>query len=179
MGLCIRKACSFHGNFQVSLNPDKSLRSGINFADKNEYDGNQLKDNGSAECQHDQEVKSMHESVVSGKLTKELPRSRNYLDQYSSVEISNNSVDFSYHFKLWNVAAASMCILVKEDSELLPKLKEGDKFNMKYYTGKSFCPAEYRETAIRHISKDDNGRFRGHYLVHLEILDKQQSEKAH
>lgn len=29
---------------------------------------------------------------------------------------------------------------------------------------------EYRPTTIRHITKSEDGRFRGHYLVGLEIL---------
>jgi hypothetical protein len=118
----------------------------------------------------------MHECAVPGKLTEEIPQPTNDFDQYSSVEISNNSISFSYHFKLWNVASTSMCILVKENSQILSQLKEGDNINMKYYTSDSLCPAEYRKTAIRHINKDDNGRFKGHYLVHLEILDNRESE---
>ncbi len=118
----------------------------------------------------------MHECAVPGKLTEELPQPTNDLDQYSSVEISNNNISFSYHFKLWNVASKSMCILVKENSQILSQLREGDTINMKYYACDSLCPVEYRKTAIRHINKDDNGRFKGHYLVYLEILDSQESE---
>lgn len=120
----------------------------------------------------------MHECAVTVRVTEELPKS-NCLEQYSSVEISNKDIDYSYHFKLWNFASASMCILVREDSQILPKLKEGDTFNMKYYTGNSYCAAKYRETAIRQISKDNNGRFKGHYLVHLEILDNQEPTQPH
>ncbi len=121
----------------------------------------------------------MHEYAVPGKLTERIPQPRNPLDQYASVEISNNSISFSYQFKLWNVASTARCILVKEDSQILTQLKEGDTLNMKYYGCNSLCPTEYRETAIRHINKDDEGRFRGHYLVHLEILDQQESKTSH
>ncbi len=120
----------------------------------------------------------MHECAVPGSIAEGIPNPSNYGDQYSSVEISNGTIDFSYHFKLWNIASAPMCILVKENSQIIPQLKEGDTFDMKYYTGDPLCPAEYRKTAIQNIDKDSNGRFKGHYLVHLEIQDTHESESA-
>ena len=120
----------------------------------------------------------MHECAVPHKLTEELHQPTNDFNQYTSVEISNKRISFSYHFKLWNIASKSMYILVKENSKILSQLKEGDTINMKYYGCDSLCPAEYRKTAIRHINKDDNGRFKGHYLVYLEILDGQDSEMS-
>lgn len=121
----------------------------------------------------------MHEHSIPGEMVEELPRSENNLNRYASVEITNNSISFSYHFKLWSIASTSTCILVKENSQILTQLKEGDTFNMKYYACDSLCHTEYHKTAIRHITKDDNGRFKGHYLVHLEILDRQEPETAH
>ncbi len=91
---------------------------------------------------------------------------------YSSVEISNQDVSFCYQFKLWNMAPQDICILVKENSQILPQLKEGETLKMKYYMGDALCSAENRRTAIKNISKDEQGRFKGHYLVHLEILDQ-------
>ena len=121
----------------------------------------------------------MPECAAINRIPEEIPQPGNYIDHYSSVEISNGSIDLSYHFKLWNIASASMCILVKEDSKILPQLKEGNTFNMKYYADDPLCPAEYRETAIQNIYKDDHGRFKGHYLVYLKILDNHNSEIAH
>ena len=121
----------------------------------------------------------MHECAVTSKQTGKITQSGSDLDQYASVEISNNSIELSYHFKLWNVASAPMCILIKEDSQILSKLKEGDTFNMKYYTCDALSPAEYKETAIRHITKDNKGRFKGHYVVQLEILENQEAKRSH
>ena len=116
---------------------------------------------------------------AANRIAKEISNPENFFDQYSSVEISNGNIDLSYHFKLWNIASESMCILVKEDSKILSGLKEGATFNMKYYADDPLYPAEYRETAIQNIDKDDHGKFKGHYLVHLEILDNHNSETAH
>ncbi|MBW1730333.1 MAG: hypothetical protein JRH08_02350 [Deltaproteobacteria bacterium] len=95
---------------------------------------------------------------------------RKTLDQYYSVEFFIEGLEVPYQFRIWNMASKSMCVLVKEGSHILSLLKVGDKLNMKYYLGDSMAGAEYRPTAIRHITKDDNGRFKGHYLVGLEIL---------
>jgi len=43
------------------------------------------------------------------------------LDQYYSVEFFINGT--SYQFKLWNIISMPMCILIKEDSDILPWLR--------------------------------------------------------
>ena len=98
---------------------------------------------------------------------------RKRLNQYFSVELSIDGLDFPYQFKIRNIASTSMCVLVKEDSDILPLLKAGDRLNMKYYSYGSVYPPEYLETVIRHITKNDQGRFKGHYVVELEILENQ------
>ena len=91
-------------------------------------------------------------------------------DQFYSVEFCLDGLGIAYQFKIWNVASRSMCVLVKEDSEILSRLKVGEILNMKYYGHDRVCPTTCLETAIRHITRDDNGRFKGHYLVGLEII---------
>jgi hypothetical protein len=91
-------------------------------------------------------------------------------NQFYSVEFSLDGLEMAYQFKIWNVASRSMCVLVKEDSEILSRLKVGEVLNMKYYTHDRICPTTCLETAIRHITRDDHGRFKGHYLVGLEII---------
>ena len=95
---------------------------------------------------------------------------REVLDQFYSVEFCLDGLDVAYQFKIWNVASRSMCVVVKEDSEILSRLKVGEVLNMKYYTHDRVCTTTCLETAIRHITRDDQGRFRGHYLVGLEII---------
>jgi len=36
---------------------------------------------------------------------------------------------------------------------------------------KSAYPSDYQKTAVRHITRNDQGRLKGHYLVGLEILE--------
>ncbi|NVM24706.1 MAG: PilZ domain-containing protein [Desulfobacterales bacterium] len=103
---------------------------------------------------------------------------RSIIDQYYSVEFSISESTFVYQFKIWDISPKGTCVLVKEDSGLLNRLKVGDIMNLKYYTTDSSRPIEYLETEIRHIAKDEKGRFKGLYLVGLSILDDLSSNPS-
>jgi hypothetical protein len=96
------------------------------------------------------------------------PRER--VDRYFSVEFIMESMETSYQSRIWNLSAQGMCVLVKKDSELLSQLKVGHTYNMKYYTDDISKPADSLTTRICHITKDESGRFKDHYLVGLSIL---------
>ena len=70
-----------------------------------------------------------------------------------------------------------MCVLVKEDSGLLKHLRVGDLLDLKYYSTDSSKPTEYLKTEVKHITKDDTGRFKEFYLVGLSILEGQDSNQ--
>ncbi|MEW6669233.1 MAG: hypothetical protein AB1512_28810 [Thermodesulfobacteriota bacterium] len=91
-------------------------------------------------------------------------------DQYHSAEFSFEGPDVNYQFRIWNTASSSMCVLVKENSEVLSLLKVGDTVKVKYYSPDSLYPSEGLSTVIRHITRNEQGRFKGHFLVGLEIL---------
>jgi len=97
------------------------------------------------------------------------------MDRYHSVEFSLSGSAFVYQFKIWDLSSKGICVLVKEDSDLLNHLNVGDIFNLKYYKNDSSQLIEYLRTEIRHINKDDKGRFKGLYLVGLSILQDQNS----
>lgn len=67
-----------------------------------------------------------------------------------------------------------MCVLVREDSTVLEYLKEGKIFNLKYYATDRPGKIEELETEVKHISKDNQGRFKGHVMVGLLILEKEK-----
>lgn len=92
------------------------------------------------------------------------------LDKFHSVEFCVNGIEFSYQFRIWNIVPKSMCVLIREDSDILDRINVGDVLTMKYYGADSMGSPQYLETEIKHVTKDDNGRFRGHYLVGLAIL---------
>ena len=99
---------------------------------------------------------------------------RKIVDQYYSVEFSLDGLESLYQFKIWDVSSMGMCVLVKEDSAVVGHLKVGEQLDTKYYSTDSANPIEFLKSEIRHITKAGQGRFKGHYLVGLAILEKQQ-----
>jgi hypothetical protein len=91
-------------------------------------------------------------------------------ERYYSVQFTTEALTSFYQFKLWNISAGGMCILVKEDSEILNHLSVGDTLEMTYYIADSQGGTDNLKTKIRHITKNENGRFQGHCLVGLSIL---------
>ena len=95
---------------------------------------------------------------------------RSLAERYYSVQFTTNGLASFYQFKLWNISAKGLCILVKEGSEVLNHLSVGDTIEMTYYMADGQGVQENFQTQIKHITKSDNGRFQGHFLVGLSIL---------
>ena len=100
---------------------------------------------------------------------KELSENFNLNNVYSA-EFFLDSINLIYHFKVRKESAQSMFALVKEGSSILDSLNVGDVFPMKYYSDDTSNPAQKLDTQIKYIIKDNNGRFKGHYMVGLEIF---------
>ena len=96
------------------------------------------------------------------------PRKR--VDRYFCVEFILEGAETIYQFRIWDLSSQGMCVLVKNDSDLLRHLKVGQTWNMKYYQDNASKPADYLRTEIRHITRDESGRFKDHCLVGLAIL---------
>ena len=120
----------------------------------------------------------MRECSVSDGFVEARRGHRRVSEDYYSVEFSLRGLDVSYQFKIWSMDPASICVLVREDSDVLRRLKVGDVLNMKYYSNSSIDPHDYLRTAITQITKTDNGRFKGHYVVGLEIIGKQHHQSV-
>ncbi len=103
---------------------------------------------------------------------------RDVVDKFYSVEFALKGIDFVYQFKIWNMSSKGMCVLIKEDSDVLKHLKAGDIVDMKYYSSDSLAPTEHLQTEIMHITKDEEGRFKGHVLVGLSILGNKESNPS-
>lgn len=103
---------------------------------------------------------------------------RTIVNKYYSVECSFEGLETVYQFRIWDLSEHGMCVLVREDSAVLTYLKEGETFNMKYYSADVPGKIEQLETKVRHISKDKQGRFKGHLMVGLQIIEK-ENESLH
>jgi hypothetical protein len=94
---------------------------------------------------------------------------RNEAEQYYSVQFTTKSLSSFYQFKIWNISTSGMCILVKEDSEVLNHISVGDQLEMTYFKADSLGGSDTLKTRIKHITKNEAGRFQGHFLVGLSI----------
>jgi hypothetical protein len=102
---------------------------------------------------------------------------RRIIDKYSSVELSIGEFCIGYQFRIWNMSKEGMCLLVKEDSDVLSFIKIGDILNMKYYGSESRKRGEYLKTKIEHITKSEEGRFMGHCLVGISIVENHDPDE--
>lgn len=100
---------------------------------------------------------------------------RTELEKYHSVEFKETESGHLYQFKIWNMSSKGMCLVVREDSAILNDLEVGKVLNMKYHTTDFSLPPEELKTEIKHITKEDQGRYKGHHLVGLLILENQES----
>ena len=79
-------------------------------------------------------------------------------------------MELPYQVRIWDYGSGYMSILLKEGSIALPLLKVGDTLDSKYYSIDSVYPSENMRTVISHITKKNNGRLKGHYLIGLKIV---------
>jgi hypothetical protein len=104
---------------------------------------------------------------------------RFHRDEFHSAEFKVNGLPYLFQFKIWHTQTKEMFIIVKETSDILKRIKEGELFNMKYYNSISKYPITLK-TKIDYITKEKDRRFRDHCLVGLKILpDQKISAKSH
>lgn len=101
------------------------------------------------------------------------------LEEFYSVEIPLDGLEFLHQFKIWNSDSETVFVVVKEESEILPCLRVGDTIQMKYYIMNSAFPPKYLPTKIKHITKEEQGRFKGHVVIGLDILEEQFERSIH
>ncbi len=94
-------------------------------------------------------------------------------DRYSSVEISIGKAEPAYLFRIRNIPAAGVGILVKEGSAILRHLRVGETLNLKYNPFAASDLPEYLETEIKYIREYDQTRPCKHYLINLAVLAKE------
>ena len=92
--------------------------------------------------------------------------------QYASVEFSAGNLAYLYQFKLLESSICGMEVLVKEGSDIIKYLNVGDMLDMRYYPINQNSEIKSFRTEITHIAKNHNGRFRGHYVVGLSIVNE-------
>jgi hypothetical protein len=94
-------------------------------------------------------------------------------NEFYSVELSLPGLTYLYQFSLWDLSTRGLCILVRSDSPVLGFLHAGMVLEMKFYGPVSTEPPRTLNAEIKHLSPDSDGRFRGHVLVGLSILEQE------
>jgi hypothetical protein len=118
-------------------------------------------------------VREMERAVMEIKTTLERKsHGKGIAKQYCSAEFLIDGLELPYQFRIQDISAPCLYVLVKENSDIVSRLKVGETLNVKYYSASSSPAKGYQKTAVRQITKNDRGRLKGHYLVGLEILDR-------
>lgn len=92
-------------------------------------------------------------------------------DSFYSVEFQVEKAEFMYQFKIWKIPAAPNFVLIKEGSDLMNWIHPGDVLHMTYYSDEKERPRQQFPTQILNICRQEVGRFRGHYMVTLGIVE--------
>jgi hypothetical protein len=95
--------------------------------------------------------------------------------KYVSVEFCPGPLEPVFLFRIRDESASGLGILVKQGSEALKHLGVGNVLDMTYYGPRRFDSPAYLKTRVVHVTKNDDGQFKGHYLVGLSIVEGQIS----
>lgn len=98
-------------------------------------------------------------------------------DRFDGVEFSVKGLELNYRCKLRSRGLSSTFILIRENSIVLNGLQVGDILNMTCYYPDPTCPTERLDTQIEYITKNEEGPFKGHFLVGLTFLQEQRERK--
>ena len=77
-----------------------------------------------------------------------------------------------YQFKLKDISDKGASLLVKEDSAMVNHLEVGQFVNVKFHSDAGTDSDGYFESEIKHITKIEEGRYKGHYLVGVVLLEE-------
>ncbi len=102
---------------------------------------------------------------------------RELLDQFYSIEFLIKETGEVYQFKLRDISAQGLGILVREDSRVLHYLKVGDTLDVQYNPPRNSGAATIFKTRIRHIAKKEQGAPDGHFVIGLEVISRETDEK--
>ena len=77
-----------------------------------------------------------------------------------------------YQFKLKDISEDGASILVKENSAMINHLEVGQSLEIKFHSDSQPELNGYFEAKIKHITKIEEGRYKGHYIVGVNISAK-------
>jgi hypothetical protein len=75
-------------------------------------------------------------------------------------------------FPIKDVSGNGSCFLVAEDSSTLRNLRVGQEIHIQINLDEHAGVAEFMRSRIAHITKAEDERFKGHYMVGVQILSR-------
>ena len=112
----------------------------------------------------------MLEDLNETALEQTIPTHRVGKNLFFSVEINPSGSIPIYKFRLRKSSSNEAYILVKEGSAILTFLKLGQEINVKYSTQEQTDSDALIKTKINYITKEIQGRFKGHHMVGLSPI---------
>ena len=94
------------------------------------------------------------------------------------IELRNYRVEIKligapiYQFRVRDISSDGAGILIKEDSKFLSMIEVGQIVNADFISPNGIDPTGSYRVEIRHITKPNKGKNKGHFLVGLSILEK-------
>jgi hypothetical protein len=77
-----------------------------------------------------------------------------------------------YQFKLKDVSDNGASLLVKENSDMMTHLEVSQSLEIKVLSDSLADLNGYYKAKIKHITKIEEGRYKGHYMVGMRMLAK-------
>jgi len=77
-----------------------------------------------------------------------------------------------YQFKLKDISGNGTCFLVKEESSIMRHLRVGQEIEIQFHGIDGVLPAMVHRSQIMHITRSDQGRYKGHRLVGVRVLSR-------
>ena len=96
---------------------------------------------------------------------------RAVLTGFNAAEIKLTGIPL-YQFKIKDISDNGASLLVKENSAMINHLEVGQSLRIKFHSNSRPDLNGYFESRIKHITKTEEGRYKGHFLVGVEILAK-------
>lgn len=77
-----------------------------------------------------------------------------------------------YQLKLKDISRSGTCLIAKEDSAILEYLEIGQALEIRYHYRNGPRSGVHYMCEIRHVTKAEQGRYKGHFFIGTRIVSK-------
>jgi hypothetical protein len=98
------------------------------------------------------------------------PRSTKLRDYRVEIKFVGEPI---YQFRVIDVSTKGAGLLINDNSAFLKMIKVGQIVDVNFISPKGSNPTGIYKAEIRHITKMEKGKYNGHRLVGILILEKQ------